>query len=122
QNMSFDAGIALADSREVMRDLKGTCISYAMLSATLCKEVGLPARYLMGYVYVDGAWGGHAWTEVNIKGHWIPIDAAVPNESSIADAARFHMLQSSLKSGVGELNIAGLQLFSNIDVEILEYS
>lgn len=122
QNMSFDPGIALADSREVMRDLKGTCISYAMLSATLCKAVGLPARYLMGYVYVDGAWGGHAWVEVNIKGHWIPIDAAVPNESSIADAARFHMLQSSLKSGVGELNIAGLQLFSNIDVEILEYS
>lgn len=120
-NMSFDAGIALADSREVIRDLKGTCVSYAMLTAAMCKAAGIPARFLMGYVYVDGAWGGHAWSEVNINGMWIPVDAAVPNNSNIADAARFYMARSSLQSGMGQANIAGMQLFGNIEVEILEY-
>ncbi|HSJ67069.1 MAG TPA: transglutaminase domain-containing protein [Anditalea sp.] len=122
QNMAFDAGIALADSREVIRDLKGTCVSYAILTATMCKAADIPSRFLMGYVYVDGAWGGHAWAEVSIDGNWVPIDAAVPNDSFIADAARFAMISSSLKSGTGELNISGLQLFGNIDIETLEYS
>lgn len=122
ENMSFDAGIALANSREVIRDLRGTCISYAMLTSTMSKAAGIPARFLMGYVYVDGAWGGHAWSEVNINGQWIPIDAAVPNSTNIADAARFYMFRSSLKDGMGKANIAGMQLFGNIDVKILEYS
>ncbi len=121
-NMIFDAGIVLADSREVIRDLKGTCVSYAMLTATMCKAAGIPARYLMGYVYVDGAWGGHAWAEVNIKGQWIPIDAAVPNDTNIADAARFFMFRSSLMDGMGIANSAGLQLFGNIEVEMLAYA
>lgn len=122
KNMSFDAGIALANSREVVRDLKGTCVSYAILTTTMSKAAGIPARFLMGYVYVDGAWGGHAWSEVNISGQWIPIDAAVPNSSHVADPARFFMVRSSLKDGVGAANIAGMQLFGNIDVKILEYS
>jgi hypothetical protein len=122
ENMSFDAGIALADSREVIRDLKGTCVSYAILTTTMSKAAGLPARFLMGYVYVDGAWGGHAWSEVNINGQWIPIDAAIPNDTNIADPARFFMVRSSLKDGMGSANIAGMQLYGNIDVKILEYS
>lgn len=121
KNMSFDPGIALADSREVFRDLKGTCVSYALLTSTMSKAAGIPARFLMGYVYVDGAWGGHAWSEVIINGQWIPIDAAVPNNTYIADAARFFMVRSSLKTGMGAANIAGMQLFGNIDVKILEY-
>lgn len=120
--MRFDAGIAFADSREVIRDMKGTCISYAMLTSAMSKAAGIPARFLMGFVYVDGAWGGHAWSEVHINGQWIPIDAAVPNNTYVADAARFFMVRSSLKTGSGKANIAGMQLFGNIEVKIIEYS
>ena len=120
-NMSFDAGIALANSRECIRDLKGTCVSYAMLTTTMSKAAGIPARFLMGYVYIDGAWGGHAWSEVYIDGKWIPIDAAIPNSSGIADAARFYMVRSSLQNGMSSANIAGMQLYGNIDVEIKDY-
>jgi len=122
KNMQFDAGIAFADSREVIRDMKGTCVSYAILTSAMSKAAGIPARFLMGYVYVDGAWGGHAWSEVHINGQWIPIDAAVPNNTHVADVARFSMDRSSLKIGLGKANIAGMQLFGNIDVDILEYS
>lgn len=122
KNMTFDAGIALADSREVIRDLKGTCVSFAMLTSTMSKAAGIPSRFLMGYVYVDGAWGGHAWSEVYLNGQWIPIDAAVPNDTYIADAARFFMVRSSLKEGMGKGNIAGMQLFGNINVKIVEYN
>lgn len=120
-NMSFDAGIAFADSRECIRELKGTCVSYSVLTATMCRAAGIPSRFLMGYVYVDGAWGGHAWVEAYINSKWIPIDAAVPNNSGIADAARFYMVRSSLQSGTGGANVAGMQLYGNVDVEILEY-
>jgi hypothetical protein len=75
----------------------------------------------MGYVYVDGIWGGHAWAEVYINNSWLPIDAAAISPSGIADAARFYYVRSSVSNGLSECMIGGSQLYANIDVEILEY-
>jgi hypothetical protein len=121
KNMKFNPGIVMAPSEEIIRNMEGTCVSFATITTTLCRAAGIPARYLMGYVYVDGIWGGHAWAEVYINNSWLPIDAAVISPSGIADAARFYFIRSSVSNGLGECMIGGSQLYANIDVEILEY-
>lgn len=121
ESVKFNSGIALAPSTEVIRNKEGTCMSFATITTTLCRAVGIPTRLLMGYAYVNGIWGGHAWAEVYIRGTWIPIDAILASPNGIADAARFHFSRSSLSNGFGECLIGASLLFSNIDVEVLDY-
>ena len=120
RKMNFDLGITLAPSSEVMRNLRGTCAAYASLLASLARAAGIPSRYLMGYVYLNGIWGGHAWTEAYVNGAWIPLDAAV-NGPGIADAARFYFSRTTLHEGPGEATLGGQQLYGNIDIKIVEY-
>jgi hypothetical protein len=122
RNMKFSPGIVLAPSSEVIRNMEGTCCSYATITATLCRAAGVPSRYLMGYVYTDGIWAGHAWTEIYVANSWVPVDAAVPSPGGIADAARFYYVRSSMDNGPGECLIGGQQLYSNVDIEILSYT
>jgi transglutaminase-like putative cysteine protease len=118
--MTFDLGIAFAPSSEVIRNLRGTCAEYAILLATLARGAGIPSRYLMGLVYLNGIWGGHAWTEMLIDGTWVQMDAAV-NGPGAADAARFYFAESSLDAGPGDSLAAAQQLFGSIAIDVLEY-
>ncbi|MHB8093328.1 MAG: transglutaminase-like domain-containing protein [Candidatus Aminicenantales bacterium] len=120
RHMTFDLGIAFAPSPEVVRNLRGTCAEYAILLATLARASGIPSRYLMGFVYLNGMWGGHAWTEMLINGTWIPMDAAV-NGPGAADAARFYFSETTLDNGPGDSLTAAQRLFGNIDLDVVEY-
>jgi hypothetical protein len=83
QNMekkNFTEAFATAD--EVARTLEGDCTEHSMLSAAMCRAAGVPSRTALGLVYVDDrargpVMGFHMWTEVWIKGQWIPIDATL---------------------------------------------
>jgi hypothetical protein len=121
ENMTFDPGIAMAPASEVARDRRGTCFGYAMLLGALTRAAGIPSRLRMGYVYAGGIWGGHAWIDVRIGDQWIPLDGALYSPGS-ADAARFSVFTSALADGT--LNgFGGLgQLFSNVDIKILQYT
>jgi hypothetical protein len=122
EHMTFDAGIVMAPSTEVLRNRRGTCSEFATLLAAMARAVGIPARYVLGYVYVDGMLGGHAWTEVLVGADWIPLDAVMAG-SGPADAARFAFGWSSLADGIGaSMQGPGLQLFGRIDVRVLGYS
>ncbi|HEX2695477.1 MAG TPA: transglutaminase-like domain-containing protein [Acidobacteriota bacterium] len=118
--MTFDLGLAFAPSSEVIRNLRGTCAEYAILLATLARASGIPSRYLMGLVYLNGIWGGHAWTEMLIDGTWVQMDAAV-NGPGAADAARFYFAESSLDAGPGDSLAAAQQFFGSIAIDVLEY-
>jgi hypothetical protein len=121
ENMQFDTGIAMASASEVARDRKGTCIGYSVLLGSLARAAGIPSRFKMGYVYVSGIWGGHAWVEVLVGDDWIPIDAAAYS-SGPADAARFSAFTSSLEEGISTQIGALMQLYGNLDIQILEYT
>jgi len=121
ENMQFDPGIAIAPASEVARDRRGTCFGYSMLLGALTRAAGIPSRLRMGYVYAGGIWGGHAWIDVRIGDQWIPLDAALYSPGS-ADAARFSVFTSALEQGtLGGLGGIG-QLFSNVDIKILQYT
>ena len=123
ESMSFDLGIVLAPSSEIFKNRRGTCVGYATLLAALTRAVGIPSRIVMGYVYVLGMFGGHAWTEILIGESWIPIDAAIVAQG-VADAGRLYFIASSLYEGAGSLagGGAGQQIFGQVDIKILEYA
>lgn len=121
ENMKFDMGVVLAPSDEVLADRRGTCSEYAILLTALARAAGIPARYVGGYVYAHGMFGGHAWTEVRIGDQWLALDAAIPAEGP-ADAARIAFLWTGLDDGAGELNSgAALQVYGQIDGRVLAW-
>ncbi len=70
---------AMASAGEVARTLEGDCTEHAVLLAAMLRAKGIPSRVAVGLVYVDtlSAFGGHMWTEANLDGHWIPLDATL---------------------------------------------
>lgn len=118
ENLQLDLGIAFAPSSEVFVQRRGTCVAYATMLATLTRAVGIPSRIAMGYVYVNGILGGHAWTEVRVGDEWIPIDAAIVGDGP-ADAARIAFAWSSLADGPGSLTSgAAAQLYGRLRARI----
>jgi hypothetical protein len=122
ENMTFDLGIAMAPSSEILRNRRGTCVGYATLLAALARAAGIPSRVVIGYVYALGMFGGHAWTEIMAGETWIPIDAALPSAGA-ADAARVGLLATSFRDGTGSLGAgAAYKIFGQVDMRILEYA
>ena len=78
-NLSLSVGYASA--LEVAESRHGDCTEFAVLTAALCRAVGIPAQVVAGVAYVDDfagmkGFGGHTWTQVYIGGKWIGLDAA----------------------------------------------
>ncbi|MDD8027612.1 MAG: transglutaminase-like domain-containing protein [Acidobacteriota bacterium] len=122
EHMSFDLGIALAPSSELFKNRRGTCLGYATLLAALARAAGIPSRVVIGYVYVLGIFGGHAWTEIRVGGTWMPLDAAIVSPGA-ADAAHIGLSASSFRDGSGSLVSGPVQaVFGQVDIRILEYA
>jgi len=119
-NMQMDLGIALAPASEAIRQRKGTCAAYSITLASLARAAGIPSQVVMGYVYVAGIWGGHAWVEVWTGNRWVPLDGALPSPGS-SDAARIACVRTSLADGVGPLTSALSRFFGNVEVAIAEF-
>ncbi len=72
---------ALATADHVARTLEGDCSEYAMLTAAMCRAVGVPSRTAVGLIYADvkgnPAFAFHMWTEVWARGQWLPLDATL---------------------------------------------
>lgn len=80
----LDVGFATAS--EVARNRAGDCSEHGVLLAALARAAGLPSRGVSGIVQVPSgalgaddvkAFGFHMWTQVNIDGQWVDIDAAL---------------------------------------------
>jgi hypothetical protein len=77
---SVNFSIAMAPASEVARNLAGDCTEFSMLTAAMCKAVGIPARTALGYIYYEDQrpmLGFHMWTEVMINGGWQGLDATL---------------------------------------------
>jgi transglutaminase-like putative cysteine protease len=80
-NMKPNNGIGFVTAGQIARDLQGDCRQHAMLSAALCRASGVPARTALGLVYGEEkrrpVLAFHMWTEVWVKGQWLPLDATL---------------------------------------------
>lgn len=98
QNMKFNSGIGvLRDATEILDTKEGVCRDFAVLTLTLLRAAGIPARLATGLVNADGAFYYHAWTEAWDGVQWIGVD-------SVTDQAQ--MSASHVKLGEGNIDTA----------------
>ena len=76
-----DLSVGYASAAEVALSRQGDCTEHAVLTAAMCRAVGIPARVVFGIVYVDdligrkNVFGGHAWAQAFVGGKWVGLDA-----------------------------------------------
>jgi len=76
ETMRPNAGIAvLRDANEILNTKEGVCRDYAVLTGTLLRAAGIPARLASGIVSWDGTFYYHAWAEAWDGRHWIGVDS-----------------------------------------------
>lgn len=72
---------ALATADRVAQTLEGDCTEFAMLTAAMCRAEGVPSRTAIGLIYADvkgrPVMAFHMWTEVWVRGQWLPLDATL---------------------------------------------
>jgi hypothetical protein len=73
--------VGYASAAEVAASKAGDCTEFAVLTASMCRAIGIPARVVFGIVYVkafggrENVFGGHAWVEAYVGDKWIGLDA-----------------------------------------------
>jgi len=77
RDMRYDEGMVgqEKDALWVKENLYGVCTEYSTLFTALARSIGIPTRYISGYVYSEkfSSWMGHSWAEAYI-GKWVPVD------------------------------------------------
>jgi transglutaminase-like putative cysteine protease len=76
-------------TEEFFTNPQGVCQDFTHLFMAVCRSIGIPARYVCGYVYdakrgeVRGSHASHAWSEVWIPGFgWLGLD---PTNKRVVD-------------------------------------
>lgn len=87
---------AFATAAEVARSREGDCTEHAVLLVALLRARGIPARGVVGLVYIEAlpGFGFHMWTEAWIADRWIPLDATLGLGGTGAD--RLKLASTSL--------------------------
>ncbi len=80
---------AATHMNEVMKSRRGVCQDFSHVMIGICRSLGIPARYVSGYLYngpgahLRGAEASHAWCEVYVPGRgWFGLD---PTNDTLAD-------------------------------------
>jgi transglutaminase-like putative cysteine protease len=80
---SYEPGTTNAQTpaADVLRNRRGVCQDFAHVALAMCRSLGVPARYVSGYLYngpkelLRGAQASHAWCEVFVPGTgWRGLD------------------------------------------------
>jgi transglutaminase-like putative cysteine protease len=84
QALEYEAGVTRADSPidHALSEGRGVCQDFAHLMIAICRDWGVPARYVSGYLFTDGSAGDrsnpdatHAWVDVFLPSlGWIGVD------------------------------------------------
>jgi transglutaminase-like putative cysteine protease len=84
-----DATTASTHISEVLRTRRGVCQDFAHVMCGMCRSLGIPARYVSGYIYSGatscllGAQASHAWCEICLPElGWFGLD---PTNAVLAD-------------------------------------
>ncbi len=88
--------IAFAAASEVARNLSGDCTEHSVLAAAMCRAVGVPARVVVGLIYVEqhDGFGFHMWDEVFVNNRWVAIDPSW--DQTTVDAVHIKLSDTSL--------------------------
>ena len=119
KSKNFETSFAPAD--EVARNLEGDCTEHGVLTAAMCRAQGIPAKVVVGLVYVPnlGGFGFHMWNEVYVNRRWVAVDATF--DQTQVDASHIKLSDTSL-DGVSpfETFLSVARVFNKISMEAVE--
>lgn len=102
-----DPTVVSTKASEAFALKRGVCQDFAHVFTGCARHLGIPARYVSGYLVGDGARGdegaghqaGHAWAEAHVEGlGWVGFDAAndlCPTEAYIRVAVGLDYLSAA---------------------------
>ncbi|TPW31642.1 transglutaminase family protein [Martelella alba] len=82
EKMTFKPGITstTTSAEEALEHEAGVCQDYAHIVLACARQMKLPARYVSGYLFMEGTTdqsASHAWAEIYLEGlGWVGFDAA----------------------------------------------
>jgi len=126
ENKGLSVGYATA--AEVAASKQGDCTEFAVLTAAMCRAVGIPAQIVVGIAYVKNfaglhdRFGGHAWIQAYIggeSGKWIGLDAAFKSAGLDGYGAGHIALATSNGEPAEFLNLASTLGHFKIDKVII---
>jgi transglutaminase-like putative cysteine protease len=81
RRLEYRVGTTTVDSSvaEALAGGAGVCQDFAHVLISICRHVGLPARYVSGYLGgVSDATASHAWVEAYVRPYgWLGVDATL---------------------------------------------
>jgi len=113
--------VGYASAAEVALSRRGDCTEHAVLTAAMCRAVGIPAQVVSGLAYVEQYAGRsdifapHAWTRVRLAGKWIDLDSAMDG----FDAGHIAMVagDGNLDEFFGMISTLGNFKITKVEVE-----
>ena len=106
--------VSIPNALEVLQTKKGDCNEHTVLFNAIARAAGIPAKTVVGVVYLRNAFYYHAWSEVWI-GEWISVDSVL--NQFPADATHIKFLEGEI-----DRQMDVLQLIGNLKISIIEAS
>jgi transglutaminase-like putative cysteine protease len=103
--------VSIPNALEVLQTRKGDCNEHTVLFNALARAAGIPAKTVVGVVYLRGAFYYHAWSEVWL-GDWVALDSVL--NQFPADVTHIKFLEGEI-----DRQIDILQLIGNLKIEVL---
>lgn len=103
--------VSIPNALQVLATKKGDCNEHTVLFNALARAAGIPAKTVVGVVYLRGAFYYHAWSEVWL-GDWISLDSVL--NQFPADVTHVKFLEGEI-----DRQIDILQLIGNLKIEVL---
>ena len=103
--------VSIPNALEVLQTRSGDCNEHTVLFNALARAAGLPAKTVVGVVYLRGAFYYHAWSEVWL-GDWVSLDSVL--NQFPADVTHVKFLEGEI-----DRQVEILQLIGNLKIEVL---
>ncbi len=113
--------VSLPSALEVLRTRVGDCNEHTTLYVAMARALGLPARIVVGLVYLRGAFYYHAWPEVFVEGPpgrglWLAVDPTL--DQFPADATHVRLARGGLERQAAILGLVGHTRLDVVGVDL----
>jgi hypothetical protein len=111
RELAKEPTVSIPNALEVLQAKKGDCNEHTILFNALARAAGIPAKTVVGVVYLRGAFYYHAWSEIWL-GKWVSLDSVL--DQFPADVTHVKFLEGEI-----DRQIDILQLIGNLKIEIM---
>jgi hypothetical protein len=111
-NLAKEPTVSIPNALEVLQTKKGDCNEHTVLFNALARSAGIPAKTVVGVVYLRGAFYYHAWSEIWL-GDWVSVDSVL--NQFPADITHVKFLEGEI-----DRQIDILELIGNLKIEVVE--